>query len=132
MTRHRRDDQHLLAFRRQGFSASFETKMQQPAERPFPHDLLGHAIVGATDSGLGDAEFRLSVTSGHPLEHVERGSHGAGDIGSGQRISWIFPEEPAKVRRRPPGRHSRMIQFVEVIKHSGPPPDMHRAPQVKT
>jgi hypothetical protein len=25
-----------------------------------------------------------------------------------------------------------MIQFVEVIKHSGPPPDMHRAPQVKT
>ncbi len=119
MAGHRRDDEHLrvgLAAARKG-----ALEMDEVAEGPFPHNLLGHRHALAADEGRRQVEARLAVAPRRALEELGGGGHLLGHRQVGEGIDRVVQRQLGGIGHRPVGREHRMGGFIEVIEHAMPP-----------
>src|SRR5208283_3176043 len=90
-------------------------EMQKVAERPAPDDVLQHRVDDAVDLDFVEAEGRLAVTTGHPLEHFGTGRNVPAEGRGRQGVPRIAEHEVGRVRNRTRRSERRMSHFVNLI-----------------
>ena len=114
MAGHRRDNQELrliLGGREVG-----SDEAQKIAERPAPDNVLQHRISDTVDVDLVEAESRLAVAAGHPLEQLRRRRDVLADARVRQEIPRITEHEVGRVRHGTRRSERRMSHFVHLIR----------------
>ena len=110
MAGHRRDDEEL---RLRCSSGQVALEAQDAAERPLPDHLLRDRDHPAVHRRVVEAEARLGVTAGHPLEHLGRGGHGPAESRGGDE-GGLRPE--AGEVGRGAGRTSDQVsEFMKLV-----------------
>ena len=118
VARHGRNDKEFRFLAQTACPGSALFKIDEPAERPLPHDPLGDGNPLAADGYFIDTEFRLSITPRHALEHfAPRRDALSGRCMRGwiQRIAIV---QPGSVSNGPGRAECGMIEFIEpIIRH---------------